>query len=156
MLVLSSIFGFLLMLGLLIFIHEFGHFLAAKLFGVKVEVFSLGFGGRLFGFQWGETYYQICWLPLGGYVRMLGEQSSNHVAASLQERAFVNKSLWKRALIVLAGPMANLVILPIGAFFLLYVFQTQEIIDDNWDGDPESSSCEGGFACWRSDRSSEW
>jgi regulator of sigma E protease len=65
--------AFLLLLGVLVFIHEFGHFLVAKLCGVKVERFSLGFGGSVLRRTVGETEYRVSWLPLGGYVKMLGE-----------------------------------------------------------------------------------
>src|SRR5437870_3759005 len=65
--------SFLFMLGVLVFVHEFGHYAVAKLFGVRVEVFSLGFGKRLWGFRRGDTDYRVSLLPLGGYVKMTGE-----------------------------------------------------------------------------------
>ncbi|MCB9642819.1 MAG: RIP metalloprotease RseP [Myxococcales bacterium] len=125
--VLLSIFGFLLMLGILIFIHELGHFLAAKWFGVRVEVFSLGFGGRLVSFRWGETRYQVGWLPLGGYVRMFGEHEPMKGPKDITSRSFSNKPLYQRSIIVLAGPIANLVVLPLLAFGILYGVQTREM-----------------------------
>lgn len=118
-----GIFGFILMLGLLILIHELGHFLAAKMFGVKVEVFSIGFVGSIFSFKWGETQYKLGWLPLGGYVKMLGEADNSVQDPQLQKRAFSHKPIWQRAIIVMAGPFANLVVLPVlvlgGMFFTL-------------------------------------
>ncbi len=118
-----GIFGFILMLGLLILIHELGHFLAAKMFGVKVEVFSIGFVGSIFSFKWGETNYKLGWLPLGGYVKMLGEADNSVQDPQLQKRAFSHKPIWQRAIIVMAGPFANLVVLPVivlgGMFFTL-------------------------------------
>ena len=81
---LLSVFGFIIMLGLLIFIHEFGHFLFAKMFGVRVDVFSLGFYGRIFSFRWGETRYQIGWLPLGGYVKMFGDAEVSEIPPHLR------------------------------------------------------------------------
>ena len=68
-----SVVAFIFVLGILVFVHEFGHYAVAKLFKVRVEVFSLGFGKRLFGFKRGDTDYRISLLPLGGYVKMAGE-----------------------------------------------------------------------------------
>src|SRR5437879_11981699 len=73
MIVLIAIASFLLVLGVLVFVHEFGHYAVAKLCGVRVDVFSLGFGKRLFGIKRGDTDYRISALPLGGYVKMAGE-----------------------------------------------------------------------------------
>jgi regulator of sigma E protease len=125
--VLLSIVGFLVMIGLLIFIHELGHFLVAKLFGVYVEVFSIGLVGSIVSFRWGETEYRLGWLPLGGYVKMLGEGDSIRVPEELQPRAFANKPLWQRSLVVLAGPLANLFVLPIMALVVLFGAQTNEL-----------------------------
>ncbi|HSH12702.1 MAG TPA: site-2 protease family protein, partial [Desulfurivibrionaceae bacterium] len=75
----TSLLSFIIVLGILIFVHEFGHFLCAKLFGVKVLKFSLGFGPKLAGFHRGETEYLVSALPLGGYVKMVGEQGSEKV-----------------------------------------------------------------------------
>ncbi len=71
-----SVISFIIVLGILIFVHEFGHFLFAKLFGIKVLKFSLGFGPKVVGFQGGETEYLISAFPLGGYVKMVGENPS--------------------------------------------------------------------------------
>lgn len=108
------------MLGILVFIHEFGHFCVAKLAGVKVLKFSLGFGPRLISRQWGETEYMICAVPLGGYVQMLGENPDQEdeeeaVSAEDMERSFARKSVGQRMAIVLAGPAMNLIF----PFFLL-------------------------------------
>ena len=65
--------GFVLVLGVLILVHEWGHFIVARFFGVRVDVFSIGFGPRLFGFKWGQTDWRISAFPLGGYVRMAGQ-----------------------------------------------------------------------------------
>ncbi|MFA4974998.1 MAG: RIP metalloprotease RseP [bacterium] len=101
-----TIIYFIIALGVLIFIHEVGHFITAKRAGVFVETFSLGFGPKLFGFKWGETEYRISALPLGGYVKMLGEEPDEE--GSLDPRSFSAKSAWKRAKIVLMGPLMNL------------------------------------------------
>lgn len=103
----------ILMLGVLVFIHELGHFCVAKLAGVKVLKFSLGFGPRLVSKSWGETEYLICLIPLGGYVQMLGEGANDdetELSAAEQERSFANKSLPRRMAIVAAGPIMNLIL----------------------------------------------
>ena len=105
----NSITSFILVLGVLIFVHEFGHFITAKFFGIKVLKFALGFGPKLIGKRYGETEYLICALPLGGYVKMLGEQPNEEVAADQKQNSFSDKAVWKRFLVVLAGPIFNLV-----------------------------------------------
>lgn len=92
-------------LGFLIFIHELGHFLAAKRAGIKVNTFSIGFGPKIVGFQRGETEYKLSWLPFGGYVQMEGENPSEQTGA---EGEFASASLGKRAFVVIAGPAVNL------------------------------------------------
>ncbi len=125
-----SIFGkiwlTILVLALLIFVHELGHFLVAKLFRVKVLRFSLGFGSRLLGFRWGETEYQLSALPLGGYVKMAGDDPSEAVAPEDRGRGFLEQPPWKRALIALAGPAMNLAF-PILIYFVVFFFQSTEL-----------------------------
>ncbi len=107
---------FILGLGLLIFIHELGHFLMAKRAGIRVEKFSLGFGPRLLWFTWGETEYRLSLLPLGGYVKMSGEDPSEEKIQPLDDpRCFSAQSIWKRIQVVAAGPLMNLVL----ALFLM-------------------------------------
>jgi regulator of sigma E protease len=112
------------MIGILVFIHEFGHFLFARLFGVGVHVFSLGFGRRLFGFVHKGTDYRVSLLPIGGYVMMEGADPFMDGGEGLDdpnsETAFLNKPVWQRLIIVAAGPAANLV-LPIVVFSALYM-----------------------------------
>ena len=106
--VLISLAGFVLVLGVLIFVHEAGHFLVAKLFRVRVLVFSFGFGKRLFGFRKGDTDYRVSLIPLGGYVRMAGDTPEENVAGNPDE--FLSKPKWQRFLILFAGPFMNIVI----------------------------------------------
>ncbi len=110
------------LLGVLIFVHELGHFLAAKLFDVKVLRFSLGFGPRLFGINAGATEYRLSLFPLGGYVRLLGEEPNEPVAERDRGRTLLGKPLWQRYAIVIAGPAFNL-LLPIGIYFVHYLGQ---------------------------------
>jgi len=117
----TSIFAFIIVLGVLIFFHELGHFLVARFFGVGVEKFSLGFGPRLIGKTVGMTDYRVSLIPLGGYVKMVGEEPDSEIEPYLIPQSFTHKSVFKRFLIVAAGPMSNL-LLAVVIFFL--VFQT--------------------------------
>lgn len=116
----TNIISFVVVLGVLIFVHEFGHFLLAKLVGVGVEKFSLGFGPRIVGRKIGMTDYMISAIPLGGYVKMVGESPGNEVDYSLLPLSFSHKSLFKRSLIVLAGPVFNL-LLAVLIFFVFFL-----------------------------------
>jgi regulator of sigma E protease len=105
----------IVMLGILVFVHEFGHFCVAKLAGVKVLKFSLGFGPRLVSKKWGETEYMICAVPLGGYVQMLGEGVEEEGGASQlspedRDRSFAGKPVSRRMAIIAAGPLMNLIL----------------------------------------------
>jgi regulator of sigma E protease len=97
--------SFLVVLGVMVLVHEFGHFAVAKLCGVRVEVFSLGFGTRLFGVKWGDTDYRVSALPLGGYVKMAGETPGSETTGDPGE--FSSHPRWQRVLIAVAGPVAN-------------------------------------------------
>jgi regulator of sigma E protease len=118
---------FIIVLGLLIFFHEMGHFLAAKFFRVKVERFSFGLGPRLVGLKVGETDYRISAFPLGGYVKMVGEGLDDEVLEEEKERSFSNKAVWKRMLIVICGPLFNF-FFAIGVFSLGFLFVGQVIL----------------------------
>ncbi|MBC8419527.1 MAG: RIP metalloprotease RseP [Pseudomonadota bacterium] len=118
------ILPFLVVLGVLIFFHELGHFLAAKYFGVSVLKFSLGFGPKLVGKKVGETEYLISVFPLGGYVKMLGENIDDEdkpLSPEDEEKSFSNKHAVKRIVIVAAGPLFNL-------FLALFIFCTFYLI----------------------------
>ena len=104
----SDALGFVIVLGFLIFAHESGHFMVAKLFRVRVLVFSFGFGRRLFGFRRGGTDYRVSLIPLGGYVRMAGDTPEENHPANPDE--FLSKPKWQRFLILFAGPFMNLLI----------------------------------------------
>ncbi len=109
-------------LGLVILIHELGHFVAAKWCDVYVETFSIGFGGPFLGicqYRWGETLYKIAWVPLGGYVKMLGEGDDNEEIAD-DPRAYKNKPVWQRMIIISAGVVMNL-ILAFVCFMFVYM-----------------------------------
>src|SRR3989441_12788066 len=105
---LSTIVAVAVVLGFMILIHEFGHYAAAKLFKVRVEVFSIGFGKRLFGFRRGETDYRIAAIPLGGYVKMSGENPMDERTGDPGE--FLSHPRWQRFVIALAGPSMNILL----------------------------------------------
>src|SRR5260221_12611923 len=102
---LHTIFVMGIVLGFMILIHEFGHYAAAKYFGVRVEVFSIGFGKRLLGFTKGDTDYRISAIPLGGYVKMSGENPMDDRTGHPGE--FPSHPRWQRFVIALAGPAMN-------------------------------------------------
>lgn len=125
---LTSIIGMVVLLGGLIFFHELGHYSVAKFFKVKVETFSLGFGKKIFKKKWGETEYCLSLFPLGGYVKMMGDDPFAEVPADQAARAFSTQALYKRFAIVAAGPIANLLL----AYVLFMVVF--------WVGQPQMSS----------------
>ncbi len=104
----------LLVLSVLIFFHELGHFTAARLFGVQVDVFSIGFGKKLYSKMIGKTEWSISAIPLGGYVKMKGQDDSDPTKVSYDEDSYTTKKPWQRIIILLAGPFANFLM----AFFL--------------------------------------
>jgi regulator of sigma E protease len=95
-----------LVLGFMILIHEYGHYIAARLMGVRVDVFSIGFGPRIWGFRRGDTDYRLSILPLGGYVKMAGDNPIEERAGSDDE--FLSKPRWQRVVIAVAGPAMNI------------------------------------------------
>jgi len=153
---LITIIYFLVILGVMVLVHEFGHFAAAKLFGVRVEAFSIGMGKRLFGYVHNGTDYKVCALPIGGYVKMTGETEMEMIQTSPSESLDPNspdgalhsarsgedsgnfnaKPRWQRMVIALAGPIANF-ILAIFVFTLVahYHHETIEYLQDRGELD---------------------
>jgi regulator of sigma E protease len=117
---LQNVLSFIVLLGVLVTVHELGHFLVAKACGVKVLKFSIGFGPKLVGFTKGETEYQIALLPLGGYVKMAGDMPHEELSPEEASRGFLAQPPWKRGLIVLAGPAFNL-LFPIFVYFFVFL-----------------------------------
>lgn len=112
----SNILPFIILLGILIFVHELGHFLVARMCGVRVEVFSLGFGKKILSYKKGDTTYCVSLIPLGGYVKMFGEQGSQEIKTEEDRKvSYSHKTPWQRIAIVLAGPLMNF-------FFAVLVF----------------------------------
>jgi len=107
--ILGTILAFSIVFGILVFIHEFGHFFGAKLNGVKVEVFSWGYGKRLFGIKKGDTDYRVSLFPLGGFVRFSGEEAFD-LKRELVSFDFMAKRRWQRFIIIFMGPLMNIIL----------------------------------------------
>src|SRR5688572_20138232 len=104
----TSILAFLFVLGVLIFVHELGHFMMARRIGVRVLTFSLGFGPKLLSFKRGDTEYAVSAIPLGGYVKMAGENPEDARTGAADE--FLSKSKWQRFQVLIMGPVMNLLL----------------------------------------------
>src|SRR5882672_9393970 len=111
---------FVILVSALIFVHELGHYAWAKVFGVKVITFSLGFGPKILRFRGKETEYCVGLVPLGGFVKMLEETKNDPVMPEDRKRTFESQALWKRVVIVMAGPVMNLVF-PAVLYFSVFV-----------------------------------
>lgn len=124
-----TIVSFIVVLLVLIFVHELGHFIAAKAVGVKVERFSLGFPPKAWSKTIGETEYQLAWLPLGGYVKMYGEDptSGEEVPPEMRARSFSHQPPWAKIIIVLAGPVFNLIFAAILFWGLIWTVGVQHL-----------------------------
>ena len=105
---LTTILAFVFVLGVLIFVHELGHFLMARRIGVRVITFSLGFGPRIFGFRRGDTDYCVSAIPLGGFVKMAGETPDDPRTGKDDE--FLSKSKWQRFQVLIMGPVMNILL----------------------------------------------
>jgi len=117
----GNVFAFAIVLGVLVFFHELGHFLMARFFGVGVEKFSLGFGPKVLGKTVGITEYRLSAVPLGGYVKMVGEEPDADIDPAHIPISFTHKHVLKRILIVAAGPMFNLLLAVLIFFFIFIV-----------------------------------
>jgi regulator of sigma E protease len=139
---LVSAVAFIVLVGVMVVVHELGHFIVAKLCGVRVEAFSFGFGPRLFGFKYGDTDYKVCLLPLGGFVKMTGENPGEVAMVSNPDSAvppvnespandpgsFMNHPRWQRMLIGVAGPAFNfLLAFVIMVFYFAWINEVPNI-----------------------------
>lgn len=142
-----TLISFIVLLLVLIFVHELGHFIAAKLLGVKVERFSLGFPPKAWSKTIGETEYQLAWLPLGGYVKMYGEDptSEEPVPPEMQSRSFSHKPPWAKIIIVLAGPVSNLIFAALLFWGLIWVVGIQHLAPVVGPVAPGSPAAEAGI-----------
>ena len=140
----SFIVPFIILLGVLIFVHELGHFSVAKFFGIRVEVFSLGFGRKIFQKTWGDTTYCISVIPFGGYVKMYGDDLTAEIPEDQKRYSFSHQPVLPRIAVVLAGPLMN-------AFFAIFLFSViagvgEEVLKSNL-GDiyPGTQAYKAGF-----------
>ena len=143
----DSVFYFLLMIGIMILIHELGHYWAARYFDVKVDTFSFGFGPRLFGWKSGDTDFRVSAIPFGGYVKMSGEQPGDE--ASSDPLAFLAKPRWQRLIIAFAGPFMN-IILAVAVLTGLYMVKFPKPPDNSISGvvglvQPDSAAARAGI-----------
>jgi len=123
---------FLIVIGILVFVHEFGHFIMAKRAGVRVEKFSLGMGPKIWGFKKGDTEYIISALPLGGYVKMAGENPDEEPTGDPGE--FQSKTVWQRMKIAATGPLTNIVLafLIMPLVFMVGTYAEDRLKSDMW------------------------
>lgn len=139
-----TLISFIVLLGILIFVHELGHFLAARLGGVGVLKFSLGFGPKIIGKKIGETEYVLSWIPLGGFVKLLGESGTEELPPEDEKRSFLKQPTWKRLLIVLAGPVFNF-LLAIVIFFIVYMYGLPNLVPVIGEMAPDSAARAAGM-----------
>src|SRR5258706_9023090 len=119
----ESLWWLLVLIGVMILIHELGHYWAARFFDVRVEAFSFGFGPRLFGFRKGETDFRFSLILFGGYVKMAGEQPGEETS---DPRSFSAKPRWQRLIIAFAGPAMN-IILSVGLITGLFMYEFSKL-----------------------------
>jgi regulator of sigma E protease len=141
----TSIIAFTVVLGVLIFFHELGHFLVARAFGVGVEKFSLGFGPKLLGKTIGITDYRISLIPLGGYVKMVGEEPNAEIDPADIPLSFTHKHVFKRILIVAAGPLFNFFLAILIFFILFQISGTYMLQPSIGEVAPDSPAYRGGL-----------
>ena len=145
--VIQTILAFAVVLAPLIVLHEFGHFIVAKLFGIRIDVFSIGMGKRLFGVKRGDTDYRVSLLPIGGYVKMAGENLDEQVTGAPYE--FMSKPKWQRFCVALAGPAMNVLIAIVVTASVVMVHNEVPAYESKaalvYDVEPDSPAAEAGF-----------
>jgi len=140
----QAVAAFNVFIGVLTFVHELGHFLAAKLFNIKVLKFSLGFGPPLIAFRRGETSYQIAAVPLGGYVKMLGDNPHDDVDPREAARAFTRAPIYQRAIVAIAGPLFNF-LFPVICFFAYNVVGPEVLAPEVGSVEPGQPAAKAGL-----------
>lgn len=139
-----TLISFVILLAILIFVHEFGHFIAARIAGVGVVKFSLGFGPKIIGKKIGETEYVVSWIPLGGFVKLLGESADEKLSPEDEKKSFLKQPTWKRIMIILAGPVCNF-LLAILIFIIVFMYGVPKLTADVGEMSKESSALEAGM-----------
>jgi regulator of sigma E protease len=141
---LTSIVAFIILIGVLVFIHELGHFLMARMMNVGVLKFSLGIGPKIIGKKIGETEYALSWFPLGGFVKLLGESDGEKLPPEDEKRSFLKQSLWKRMLIVFSGPLFNF-ILAIIIFIIIFMYGVPNLTTEIGEVQKDSAAFTAGI-----------
>ena len=139
-----TLISFIILLSVLIFVHELGHFLAARITGVGVLKFSLGFGPKIIGKKIGETEYVLSWIPLGGFVKLLGESGTEELSPEDEKRSFYKQTRWKRILIILAGPVFNF-FLALVIFIIVSMYGLPNLTADVGEVQKESAAFKAGM-----------
>jgi len=139
-----TLISFIILLSILIFVHEFGHFIAARIAGVGVLKFSLGFGPKIIGKKIGETEYVLSWIPLGGFVKLLGESGNEELPPEDEKRSFFKQAVWKRMLIVFAGPVFNF-LLAIVIFTIVFIYGLPNLAANIGEVQKDSAAFEAGM-----------
>src|SRR5438067_12587697 len=140
----TTVVAFAVLISVIVFIHELGHLLVGKWLGVKAIRFSIGFGPRLWGFQWGETEYRLSLLPFGGYVKFAGDNPLEELPPEDRGRGFLEQPPHRKAAIAVAGPAANFV-LAVALLFLLYAFPQVDILAMVGSVKPGSPAAQAGL-----------
>ncbi|TLS99286.1 RIP metalloprotease RseP [Aliarcobacter cibarius] len=135
---------FLLVLSFLVFFHELGHFLAARYFGVKVHVFSIGFGKQIYSKYWAGTTWQIALIPLGGYVKMKGQDDTNPALTESGDDSYNTKKPWQRIIILFAGPFANFLLAAI-LYFTIALMGAKTLAPIIGNVSPDSVAFQAGL-----------
>src|SRR3954469_22056742 len=138
-----SLVSMVVIIGFMVLIHEFGHYAVAKLLGVRVEQFAIGFGKRLFGFRRGDTDYRVNLLPFGGYVKMSGENPLEGTTGDPRE--FMSHPRWQRFFIAIAGPTMNVLLavaIMTGVFMVAHPFDAPPIVAEV---QPNGSAAQAGI-----------
>src|SRR4030042_653577 len=139
-----SIISVIILLGVLIFFHELGHFLVARFSGVGVQKFSLGFGPKIIGKKIGKTEYVLSLIPLGGYVKLLGEAENEKLSKEDEKMSFSKQPVWKRIMIVFAGPFFNF-LLAVLIFVFVYIYGVPTLSNIVGEVQKDSASYQAGI-----------
>lgn len=139
-----SIISVIILLGVLIFFHELGHFLVARFSGVGVQKFSLGFGPKIIGKKIGKTEYVLSLIPLGGYVKLLGEAENEKLSEEDEKKSFSKQPVWKRIMIIFAGPFFNF-LLAVLIFVFVYIYGVPTLSNIVGEVQKDSASYQAGI-----------
>jgi len=141
----STILSFIVALGVLVFVHELGHFLIAKWSGIRVERFSLGYPPKMFGIQYGDTEYCVSWIPFGGYVKVAGMADVGNEETTGAPWEFPSKPIWIRMAVIAAGPFMNFIFAFVALVFLFFAYGIDTFASTAVSPDQESIAAAAGL-----------